>query len=349
MKRLLNQKMLVFILSFILISFHSSSQENFIRPENTGDNALSSHSLSHATLSFSNSQSYLLNNELPDSVRKKRLTYLVIGNSVAYAATMTVLYNAWYRDYKESKFHFFNDNAEYLQMDKMSHAWATYNISRAASAMWQWGGMPYKKSVWVGGLSGLLFETTIEVLDGFSSEWGFSCGDMLANITGSTLYVSQELLWKEQRIQLKGSWHINNYSGYSQEIVDRVDNYYGNTTLSRIIKDYNGETYWLSFNLKSFFKKSNLPDWLNFSVGHGADGMFGGVTNEWHDANGNYVNRNDIQRYRRFYFAPDIDLTKIKTRSKFLKTIFFALNALKFPTPAVEVSQGTVKWNWIVF
>jgi hypothetical protein len=38
---------------------------------------------------------------------------------------------------------------------------------------------------------------TVEVLDGFSSEWGAS-GDIIANASGTALFVSQELLWKEQ-------------------------------------------------------------------------------------------------------------------------------------------------------
>ena len=337
----------VIFVSCLLVSVKSISQDGLNIPTDISITPTTFYHSDNKSNYYQNN-SYSFQNSLPDSVRKKRLKYLVIANSAAYAGTMIVLYDAWYKDYKETKFHFFNDNAEYLQMDKMSHAWATYNVSRATSAMWQWGGMPYKKSIWIGGLSGLAFETIIEVLDGFSSEWGFSCGDMLANVTGSTLYVSQELLWKEQRIQLKASFHENDYS-YSKQLNDRANSFYGNTFLSRLIKDYNAENYWLSFNLKSFFKNSNLPDWLSFSIGHGATNMFGAITNDWTDANGNAVSRNDLQRYRRFHFAPDVDLTKIKTKSKFLRSVFFALNSLKFPTPSLELSQGKVKWNWIMF
>ena len=62
-----------------------------------------------------------------------------------------------------------------------------------------------------------------------------------------------------------------------------------------MLKDYNGQTYWLSANLKSFFKKSNVPTWLNISVGYGAEGMFGATENIWMDNNGNFiVNRPDV-------------------------------------------------------
>lgn len=279
---------------------------------------------------------------------KSRTKLLIAGTAVAYGATMAILYQEWYRYYPQSSFHFINDNAEYFQMDKMSHVWATYTISRLAASSWRWAGKSHKKSAWIGGITGLAFQTIAEGFDGFSDNWGFSSGDMFANIMGSASFVTQELLWKEQRIQIKYSVHANDYSS-SQQLNDRINQYYGRGPMSRIIKDYNGQTYWLSANLKSFFPHSNLPAWLNFSFGHGAENMYGGEENIWTDANGNHINRTDIIRYRRLHFAPDVDLTKIKTKSKFLKTLFFTLNTFKFPAPSIEFSQGTVKWNWIMF
>jgi hypothetical protein len=117
-----------------------------------------------------------------------------------------------------------------------------------------------------------------------------------------------------------------------------------------MLKDYNGQTYWVSANLKSFFKRSNLPPWLNVAVGYGADGMFGGSNNIGKDNNGTiFFNRSDIPRYRQWYLAPDINLTKIKTKNKVLKTTFFLLNSLKFPTPSIGFSRKGVEWNWIHF
>ena len=111
-----------------------------------------------------------------------------------------------------------------------------------------------------------------------------------------------------------------------------------------MLKDYNAQTYWLSANLRSFFPKTGLPKWLNIAVGYGAEGMFGGYENLARDKNGNLIfDRRDIQRYRQWYLAPDLDFTKIKTDSKFLKTVFFGLNMLKFPTPALAFANGKFK------
>jgi len=59
--------------------------------------------------------------------------------------------------------------------------------------------------------------------------------------------------------------------------------------------------------------------------------------------------RSDLPRYRQWYLSPDIDFTKIKTNRKGLKFAFFVLNALKFPSPAIEFTKSNVKMRWISF
>ena len=72
--------------------------------------------------------------------------------------------------------------------------------------------------------------------------------------------------------------------------------------------------------------------------------MFGGFKNSWEDEAGAEITRYDIPRKRQFYLAPDIDFTKIPTRSRFLKTAFSVLNAFKFPAPALMLNSAG-KWK----
>ena len=281
------------------------------------------------------------------STTGKRILFVTTGNVLAYGGTMIALYATWYKNYPQSNFHFFNDNKEWLQVDKAGHTWSAYTEGRVCIGLWQWAGMSRKKSIWIGGLSGLGYQTIIEVLDGFSSQWGFSWGDYVGNAVGSALLISQELGWKEQRIQLKFSSHRRNYG--TDMLNQRADAIYGNNLPERILKDYNVQTYWLSANIHSFFKTSRIPGWFNIAVGYGAEGMFGALDNTWADKNGIKYDRSDIKRYRQFYIAPDIDFTKIKSKSKFLRTTFFILNSFKFPTPSLEFSNQKIKWNWIHF
>ena len=134
------------------------------------------------------------------------------------------------------------------------------------------------------------------------------------------------------------------------ELDKRADQLFGEPWYERMLKDYNAQTYWLSANLRSFFPKSKIPAWLNISFGYGSEGMFGGFKNQWIDQLGNDVVRNDIPRIRQYYLAPDIDFTKIPTRSKFLKTTFAILNAFKCPAPALMIdSKGNFRAYGIYF
>ncbi|MFX4861163.1 hypothetical protein ABTC05_19180, partial [Acinetobacter baumannii] len=80
---------------------------------------------------------------------------------------------------------------------------------------------------------------------------------------------------------------INDYSAYG--LNNRADSLYGTTFFSRVLKDYNAQTYWASINVRSFFKQSNWPSWLNIAVGYGAEGMFGASSNIVKDKNDHIV------------------------------------------------------------
>ncbi len=281
-------------------------------------------------------------------IHKKRVPLITAVNVAGYGTSLVIFNNTWYKNYPRTSFHTFNDSREWLQMDKAGHAWAAYNTGRATTAMWQWAGLNNSKATLIGGLSGTVYLSVIEILDGFTEKWGWSWADMGANLFGSGLFIGQQLVWEEQRIQFKFSFHKKNYS--DPQLNDRSDDLFGGNWAERMLKDYNGQTYWLSANLKSFFPESNLPAWLNVAAGYGAEGMFGGFENIWEDGDPGFpVNRTDIKRYRQWYLAPDIDFSKIKTSRKAVKVLLDFLNAFKFPAPAIELSKGRLKVNAIQF
>lgn len=226
-------------------------------------------------------------------------------------------------------------------MDKIGHMTTAYYIGRIGIDFFKWGGMERKKAVWFGGMLGSVYQSTIEVLDGYSTEWGFSNGDFIANTTGSMLVITQELLWKEQRIVLKYGFQQNPYARYRPNVL-------GSNLQENLLKDYNGQTYWLSVNPASFISSSHcFPKWLNIAIGYGADGMIGGTINPTlTDENGNNLY---FERYRQFYLSLDVDLTRIKTRSIILKTLFTTIGFIKIPAPALEFNKHGVKGSWIGF
>jgi uncharacterized protein YfiM (DUF2279 family) len=295
--------------------------------------------------SFANTS---ITKKLTDEQIKKRVRGVAIANVVGYSAILIGLNSAWYTNYPRSGFHFFNDNKEWLQVDKVGHMYSAYIESRASMELWRWTGISREKQIWLGGLSGAVYQTAIEVLDGFSTEWGFSWGDFSSNILGSGILIAQELAWDDQRVKLKFSFHRNNYG--DPQLNQRADELYGTSLAERAIKDYNAQTYWASANLKSFLPSSNLPAWLSVAVGYGADGMFGANENLAKYKEGNITfDRRDIKRYRQWYLAPDIDLTKIKTNKKGIRFLLTVLSAFKFPTPSLEFSNGKFKVHALHF
>lgn len=279
---------------------------------------------------------------------KKRIRLVTAANLAVYGGTLIGLNAIWYSKYPRSGFHFFNDDNEWLQVDKVGHIYSAYTESRATMEAWQWAGLSRRKSIWIGGLSGVAYQSIIEVLDGFSAEYGFSPGDFAANILGSGLFISQELAWNDQKIKLKFSFHGKKYD--QSDLEKRSDNLYGKTKIERFMKDYNGQTYWLSANIHSFFPETLVPRWINVAVGYGAEGMFGGTQNIAYDKDGHIIfNRTDIPRYRQWYISPDIDFTKIRSNKKAVNILLFVLNSFKFPAPALEYSKGSFKAHWIGF
>ncbi len=267
-----------------------------------------------------------------DSLNVPRRNGVVITEASLGIVSLIGLNSLWYNDYPRSKFHTINDLNEWQQMDKLGHVFSSYQIGRVGAEVLNWSGVQKKDQLLYGATLGFTFLTAVEIFDGFSKEWGFSWSDIGANALGTGLYVGQELLWEEQRVHLKFSFHRTKYASQRPDKL-------GSNFLEEIIKDYNGQTYWLSANIHSFFKETSLPKWLNVAVGYGADGM---LTGENEAVNNMFTNQD---RIKQFYLSFDVNLSKINTRSSVLKTIFSVLNTIKVPLPTIEFNSK----NKVVF
>ncbi|MBO9634849.1 MAG: hypothetical protein J7578_17190, partial [Chitinophagaceae bacterium] len=169
---------------------------------------------------------------------------------------------------------------------------------------------------------------------------------MASNIAGAATYLGQELGWKEQRIQIKLGYTPYDYS--TKTLRDRRNQLFGKAIYERLLKDYNSQNYWISVNIRSFFPESRLPRWLNLAAGYNGRGMFGGEENTWTGYNGEHYSYTDIDRTRHFFLAPDIDLTRIRTNKKWLRSVLFVANMIKIPSPAIELSnKGKFRAHWM--
>lgn len=269
--------------------------------------------------------------ESRDTIPVKKVA---LYGGIGYAVGLTTLSAAWYGENGFDKFKFFNDNTEWNQVDKFGHAFSTYQITNIGYNVLRRTELSDKEAVfWAAGISFAMF-IPIEILDGFSPDYGFSWGDIAANAIGSGIYLGEHLLWKEQRIKMKFSFRQTEYAAYRPEIL-------GKNYLQQMLKDYNGQTYWFSFDVHAFAKQSKFPKWLNLAAGYGANGMVYAREAE--------NNANGFQSYRQYFLGIDFDLSYIKTNKRWLKTVLFFADMIKWPAPAIEINKNGVKGHLFYF
>ncbi|MEJ8802756.1 DUF2279 domain-containing protein [Pontibacter sp. H249] len=258
-------------------------------------------------------------------INRSRLYLLGGGFAAGYTGMLVSLNNAWYKDQERTDFHFFNDNRQWKQMDKAGHFWGAFQQSRAGIDLLRWAGVPDKKAILYGGLTGIILQTPIEIFDGYQSDYGASVGDLVANTIGSAAAVAQELAWQEVRIMPKYSFHTTRYAAVRPNVL-------GSTLAEQALKDYNGQTYWLSVNVGDFLKEeSKYPKWLSIAVGYGAEETV------YNSSNGNRAAGFDA--HRQFYLSPDLNLMHFKGKSKVWNTALYVLSIIKVPAPALEYNR----------
>ena len=254
---------------------------------------------------------------------------IIVESAIGIVATIGLNY-LWYKRFPHGKFHYFNDNNEWLNVDKVGHAATAYNIAAIQTDVLRWGGVRPGTAALIGTATALSFMTMIEIMDGHSVHWGFSKGDMLANMAGCLLFEGQQLMWRDQRISLKYSYHGTIFPQYYPAEL-------GSNLPQRMLKDYNGQSYWLSFNIASFLPASTrFPQWLNVSLGYGAEGMIGAVKNPA-EIDGRPIPA--FRRYRQFYFSFDTDLYRIDGASPLAQTLLKVNRTFKTPAPALEWNE----------
>jgi hypothetical protein len=146
----------------------------------------------------------------------------------------------------------------------------------------------------------------------------------------------QEKFWKEQRITMKFSF---TNSGYAMFNSDQL----GRNFQQRLLKDYNGQTYWTSYNISSFLASdAAFPKWMNIAIGYGATEMT--------TARINYYDVNNFNRTREFYLSFDADLNRLRWKKKWLKQTMKILSFIKIPAPTFEIrSDGKMKLHGLFF
>lgn len=255
---------------------------------------------------------------------------------MAYTGSLVYLNQIWYKPYHHAPFHFFNDNNEWFLMDKYGHAFTSYYATNYLNQLYRWAG--YKNPQWIATGISYSYLLTIEIMDGYSSGWGFSWGDIGANTLGVGLFLLNTY-YLENFFHFKFSFYPTTYAAYNPTLL-------GTHIMEQIIKDYNGQTYWIS--ISPFYKWKPSLEWLCMSFGYGIDGCIGAVSNQYYRQS-QYFDYSYIPRFTQWYLSIDIDASKIKTKRKWLQHILKSINWIKIPSPAIEFKGNNVYFRPLIF
>jgi hypothetical protein len=263
--------------------------------------------------------------------QKLNLNRLIIGETVIVASGFIALNTIWYKDYPRTSFHFFNDNKEWLQQDKLGHMFTSFHLQKNQTAALKNAGLPDKKArLWSAiSVSGAMLG--IEVLDGFSAQWGASIGDFIANSTGVLLACYSDFY--DNQIQVKFSYYPSEYASYRSSLLG--------SGFERIIKDYNAQTYWLTVSPKQL----NFP--VTLSLGHGVDGLLGGNNNPIINEAGDQLPA--FSRSRQWILSLDVNHHYFKSDKKWVKNLLWLGQMIKIPAPAFYLTGGKLKASWLYF
>jgi hypothetical protein len=288
------------------------------------DSATTELTLSSGGASSNGSESIQMRVRDTAGINKTKLA-IVGGTALGIMAGIHVYQtNGWWKDNRRS-FHFQEDLKYGLSVDKLGHFYGasvgTFIISRAL----RWADFSESSSLLWGAGVAALFQTYVEVQDGFST-WGFDRVDFAANIGGAFYPVGQHYVPFLRNFDFKFSYQpsplVNEGGGVGFQGQKHI-----------MFDDYEGQTIWLGAKVNNLVPKSieqYWPDWLGLAVGYGARDIL--------------KNPHSV-----YIIGLDYDMTEIiPDDTWFLKTLGQALNFIRFPAPAVRISPSAI-WYGLYF
>jgi len=236
----------------------------------------------------------------------------------------------WYKDFPKSSFHFFDDHKEWLQMDKVGHAYSSFQLTQLFIHSNPLIKKNPRMARIIGGGFAFSYMLSIELLDSKSAQWGFSKSDFAANTFGVLLASLSDQTRNKNYFQFKFSYHNSPYATLRPGTL-------GRNFQQRLFKDYNAQTYWISTHIFPKHRRSNtFKSIIELSFGYGIDEML------FADNNINSVN--NFHARREFFLSFDADLNQIKWKRDWMRKLMKIFNVIKIPSPTIQIqNNGKVK------
>ncbi len=219
----------------------------------------------------------------------------------------------WWDNRYTGKLTFENDWNTTKKIDKCGHFFGGYTASYMSTELMQYGGLSYDASVYGGAALGLVFQTYVELEDGFADGWGFSWSDMGMNTLGALFHIGQHKIEALQYIHPKWQALPHSWIDAPQISTTWIDN-------------YNAVTFWVSGHVHPLLPESAqnvVPEWLQLSVGYG-------------------ITQTENDLTRRWVLGIDVDWVRLMPDcGTFGNWLFQSMNYYKLPMPAIEFGETT--------
>lgn len=241
----------------------------------------------------------------------------------ALAGTMAGIHiyqqNGWWKDNRAS-FHFREDLKYGRWVDKIGHFYGASLMSTGITNLYEWAGIPRNRAAWYGAGASLLFQTYVEIEDGFST-WGFDRVDFAFDAAGAFFPLARTKIPALEYVDLKLSYQasplLNSAAGTGFRGQQHI-----------MIDDYEGQTFWLTTRFDHLLPRTAadvMPDFLGIALGYGARDVA-------------YKTAHSVM-----FVALDFDVREIIPRgTPLLRAMGDILNYIHFPAPAVRISPDLI-------
>ena len=278
---------------------------------------------------------------LKKETSQKKLLYQGLLLSAIYGSGMAAVSLIWYSREAQTRWHWFNDLPEWMQLDKFGHFYTTFQIARLALYFLKTSALTEKQRSAASALTAFLLVSAVEFLDGFAVSYGASATDLAANAAGALFLLIQQLGFGKVLLVPKFSFHQSPFAAQRPAVL-------GHNLGEELLKDYNGQTYWLNIPFNSLLPQPLrlFPAWLNLALGYGIDSVLYGRTQQ-NQAQG-------LQPFRQFYLSLNINLRALpffrnRPQNKLLRITSFWFEGIQLPFPALELNPQGLKWHWLYY
>lgn len=290
--------------------------------------------ISQTDFMYSDNFRYTINGNLP--YKKTDVDYLrfgIFGGALTGFMVGQHIYQVNTIWSEKASFRFIEDGDYALYSDKIGHFYGAYFAGSIYTEMLMWCGFSRESATITGALMGVAYSTYVEVMDGFAENWGFSPTDFYSDVAGFGFFLLQYYEPWFQNITPKfhyfpAEWHGEKRRSPSEFFID----------------DYSSQTLYLSINVHNMLPdnlKNYWAPWLQLTVGYAARNLSNpSDPNSNYDPNYSTKYSNFLAGSPRLIIGLDYDMVKLLPDGPPIWNWFRqALNLIKFPAPAIEISE----------